>query len=333
MCAIPAQALTFTIETSDLRPIGDVTYFVYGTGPIAEGDTERLLGALRSKNRLSDQRVYISLHSPGGSVVEGIKIGRAISKLGADTDVARQTSRRLSSLPGECMSACVLAYLGGNYRYLKKDSKLGIHRFAFSKERTVEAGVAVAVTQVLSAEIVKFIKESRADTDFFALMTNVSADEIFLVPHEKLREMRVVTDNIWDEEWSFEFADGIAYLKIWQQSYHGENKLILYCNSRKLVGMVFVETDTFGFVPDTVGIFIDGTLETIPTTLMLQQPKVQQKVANAAFIITPELSRRMLAANSIGAAMQPPNKNIYLGFKSDRKKDREKLSKMILGCR
>jgi hypothetical protein len=41
----------------------------------------------------------------------------------------------------------------------------------------------------------------------------------------------------------------------------------------------------------------------------------------------------MLSANSIGAAIQPPNKTLFWGFQIETKKGRDKLEKMILGCR
>jgi len=53
------------------------------------------------------------------------------------------------------------------------------------------------------------------------------------VPHDKLRELRVVTDN--GEDWTFEYVEGTIYLKIWQQSSYGENKLLLLCPKGKLV--------------------------------------------------------------------------------------------------
>ena len=330
------RAMTFRVEVIDLRPIENSSYFVYGSGAIVAGDAGRLAQVLQAKNRQSNQRVHVILHSPGGSLVEGIRLGRTISELNATTDVRMKSSDNSKSQPGECLSACVLAYIGGTYRYLQKDSKIGIHQFAFSKEQSIESNTAVAITQFLSAELVEFIKQNRVDTDFFSLMTRVPSTSIYFVPHKTLRELRVVTDNVWDEQWSFELLEGKAYLRIWQQSYHGENKLVVYCDNKNLVGGLFVqppENNSVGRFVHSVGVFVDGDLVAIPDQMILRQPMIEDKFANAMFLISPELANRMMGASSTGGALQPPNKGIFLGFKTVRNKDRDKLSKLILGCR
>jgi hypothetical protein len=331
LISMPAYSMNFNVEKVDLRPIRSIQYFVYGSGEILPGDADRLSAALRSAGVDQNQDIQIYLDSPGGSVAEGLKLGRLISGLGANTSVGRQTADKPK--PGECSSACVLAYLGGQYRYLSSDSELGVHQFALTNDKSVQPGTAIAVTQIVAAEIVELIKKNRADTDFFTLMTGALPSSIYFVPHEKLRELRVVTDNIWDEEWEFEFAKGASYLRIRQQSSLGENRLILGCDAGKLVGAAYIQPtkdDPNGSFLSSVGIFIDGELQTIPAGLVKQ--KVGKFVA-AYFVISRDIADKMLTAHSIGAAMRPPNKAIFLGFQTTTTKGHDKLARMITGCK
>ena len=81
-------------------------------------------------------------------------------------------------------------------------SDLGVHQFSIS-DNTIQAGKATAISQVAAAQIVDFIAKSRADVKFFTLITSTLPSEIYLVSHDVLRKLRVVTDGIWDEEWTF----------------------------------------------------------------------------------------------------------------------------------
>jgi hypothetical protein len=330
-----AQAMTFSVEMIDMRPV-DLAYYVFASGPIVDGDTERLLDALQSAKIAPGHRMEIYLNSPGGSLPEGIKLGRMISGLGANTYVGRQTPDPLKPLPGECSSACVVAYLGGAYRHLDAESKIGVHQFALANGKAVEPVAAAVVSQVMAAEVIEFIRQSRADTKLFGLMTSALPSSIYFVPHDQLRELRVVTDDVLDEEWSFEYEEGVPYLQIWQQSYFGENKLLLLCEQSRLVGAAFVEpppTHAIGTAAYSVGLFINGDLRLIPQQFMLQPPQFRGKFATAFFHLTPELAAQLLNARSIGTAMQPPNKDIFFGFQIGTAKGQDKLSKMILGCR
>jgi hypothetical protein len=156
--------------------------------------------------------------------------------------------------------------------------------------------------------------------------------DIFLVPHDKLRELRVVTDNIWDESWSFEYNEGVGYLRIWQQSYYGENKLLLYCSNGLLGGWAFLaRPENLPKLNYTFAIFINGELQIIPEATILPTEN-RDLFISATFPITRDLARKVLTASSIGAAIQPPNKGIFLGFQIGTAKGHDKLSNIITSC-
>jgi hypothetical protein len=332
-CVRTAHSMTFNLESIDLRPISGIHHHVYANGEIVEGDAERLLKVLQSSRVPPNDNVSVYLDSPGGSVMEGIKLGKMISSLKANTNVGVQSSDRLAPFPGQCASACVLAYLGGNYRFLNKDSNLGVHQFSLTNG--IQTGKAIAITQVLAAQIVEHIRQSRANVEFFTLMTSTLPSDIYLVPHDKLRELRVVTDGIWDESWSFDYNGGITYLKIWQQSYNGENKLILSCNKHVLFGFVYAqppESTLVGKIPHSVGVFINGNLITIPDKLVIDRPEMGPRFVSAFFIIPPKLAGEIIMSQSIGAAIQPPDKALFFGFQINTAGGRDKLARLVSDC-
>jgi hypothetical protein len=153
-----AHAMSFNLETIDLRPISGIHYHVYGNGEIVEGDAERLLKVLQSSHVPPNDNISVYLDSPGGSLIEGLKLGKMILSLKANTNVGVQSSDRFAPFPGQCASACVLAYLGGNYRFLNADSNLGVHQFSLTNG--IQAGKAIAITQVLAAHILSKVGQT-----------------------------------------------------------------------------------------------------------------------------------------------------------------------------
>lgn len=87
--------------------------------------------AARVARVLSEQgirRAVVYLNSPGGSLLEGMAIGRLLRDHGFDTEVGTRTSDLLRPAGGVCYSACPFAYAGGLRRGLATGSSLGIHQ-------------------------------------------------------------------------------------------------------------------------------------------------------------------------------------------------------------
>jgi hypothetical protein len=74
------------------------------------------------------QRAVVYFNSPGGSLLEGMAIGRLLHDRGFDTQVGTRTADVLRPAGGVCYSACPFAYAGGLRRGLASGSSLGIHR-------------------------------------------------------------------------------------------------------------------------------------------------------------------------------------------------------------
>ena len=60
----------------------------------------------------------VNFNSPGGNTISAIAIGRLIRTYGFNTIVGNDAT---------CTSACALAWLAGNVRYVTPDSRVGFH--------------------------------------------------------------------------------------------------------------------------------------------------------------------------------------------------------------
>jgi hypothetical protein len=92
-------------------------------GPIEKGDANRFANAVgKAGVRPGDATVW--LDSPGGLVMEGIPIARAIKKYGWNTYVAADTA---------CASMCADIWLAGHIRFISSDGKVAFHSTADKK--------------------------------------------------------------------------------------------------------------------------------------------------------------------------------------------------------
>ena len=130
------NTIIFCFILSVLSPTyaADITvdYFqitIYLKGEIKKGDFEKLRSALKETidPKISLTRV-INLDSPGGDVIEAMKMGRLINKLRISTKVATKnpadrTSRKVpdhkSTPPNNCSSACFFVFVGGTIRAIQ----------------------------------------------------------------------------------------------------------------------------------------------------------------------------------------------------------------------
>ena len=95
------------------------------------------------------------LDSPGGSIYEGRGLLRIVSDKGLDTHVE-----------AECLSACVLAFLGGGQRTLAADAGLGFHQYAVDYSRLKQT--------------IPFYDPKREQAHDIALMRGIGISEEFL---------------------------------------------------------------------------------------------------------------------------------------------------------
>ncbi|WP_162918614.1 PAN domain-containing protein [Taklimakanibacter deserti] len=85
------------------------------------------------------KEAVVRFESPGGMVIAGLGIGRAIQRKGFATVIPSAT---------RCTSACALAWLGGAERFMAENARIGFHRayvLKYGRPRTSEAAEAVVL--------------------------------------------------------------------------------------------------------------------------------------------------------------------------------------------
>src|SRR5215470_4817968 len=152
LCLKPAKAAL--IERMDIGRSDTALFILYG--PIVGGET---IALQREISKLpSSLPVAVVLNSPGGSVAEGVTLGRFF--------YAAKIPTFVMGFGGICYSACSLAFLGGRDRITGKPARfkmaggsLGFHQFRINRteeEKKKTYKKADADTQIKHARSVIF---------------------------------------------------------------------------------------------------------------------------------------------------------------------------------
>ena len=322
-----AEAAEITFEENFMGPFGRSAH-IHLDGEIRPGDAAKIEDFVNEMRYSQDLRIHVSFHSPGGSLTEGLRIGRYLAEL--PVTVTTSVKRNMLS-PGECASACVFAYLGGDYRYLTSGSKLGIHQFYVKEDADLTVSEGVIISQILASEIVDLIDRSRVKSEFFSLISKVHPEDIFWVPEETLRGLRVVTGAISDQKSEYKQIQGLFYLLLWQQSYYGENKIAAACVSGG--GMIFsffiqpADIRTFNHSDYKFEITINGVAMPLRKAKRSQERDARWAITHVE--LEPYQLEDLKTAKSFGAR-HVHAEGVFLGF--EYQIEDKKLSEMISGC-
>lgn len=307
-----AQSMAAEIEfkEEDNGPFGRSTVLNI-VGPIEDGDFEKVKGKLNPIKWSPKLSLHVNLASQGGSLVEGILIAEYFQKLPIPVTINVNRSGERA----ECASACVLIYLGGTYRFLKKGSKIGVHQFYLSDSSDVSADAGVASAQLLSAEIIRVIKAANVSEELFYKMTSVQPSEIRWLVDEELREMNVVNEHIYSQVSEFKHAEGFHYLLLWQQSYYGENKLLVSClDNKDLFFISYIQPlDIELFNPQGFEFEFLVDEEAYQPSEIVEQTK-DARWGITAFGLPASLSSKLAKARSIGVRHRLKDLGLFFGF-------------------
>ena len=332
----PAEAddMTFSLVRSDFRAMGlDLYQIIYATGDITPGTADRLSAQLKSWGIIQGGWVYFD--SPGGSPVEAMKVGEVIRAARLQTSIgARPVSEKAQTAPGVCASACGLAYLGGDFRYIDKDLVYAVHRFFAAPGAQIDSDAA----QLLSGLEVSYIARMGADPELFRLMTLKGGNDVTIVPHDLLRRYHVVTDAIKSTVWSIQNADGAIYLRVVQEENRGTNKMLFYCDRKQgLIAMGFMGT-VYGpqVVSETKyrGWMFDGEFIDVDPRLSTVGPSVKNNYVEMQTQVPPILVSRILSSKRVGLATQGANRGLFAGFEIKMDDEgREAVAGFMKTCR
>jgi hypothetical protein len=130
-CAIPSTTSAATFKSVATKDGGTI---ILMSGEIVEGDTETLKVSIRTANDAGKLVSGVRLNSPGGNLLEGLKLADAVRFAKVATNVAGSAT---------CASACFLVYAAGATKFANYTAQVGIHGASDKEgEETVASGAA-----------------------------------------------------------------------------------------------------------------------------------------------------------------------------------------------
>ena len=185
---------------------------------------------------------YIDLNSPGGSLVGGMELGRMIRKESLISRVKHYKPRLASDEswspteePGTCMSACALAFLGGEDRELDSEgSILGFHQFSTvgASDKKESVYVTEATTQIISSMVHDYISEMGVSTILFSKMSTRLPEEIYVPTNDEALYLNIIPQKSFKNFILEPYGNGVVAYSNYLGNVQARNvvsKITAYC--------------------------------------------------------------------------------------------------------
>jgi len=278
-------ALTVTVvPRSESGAFRDTT-LVYVDGQIDAGSPDRLSKALDRING----RTAIWLNSAGGNLFAGMQLGRIIRRHGASTNII--DARTL--LPGQCYSACSLAFLGGVYRFGDNGARYGVHSASLGP-----AGEGADRASDLSLAVGSYIREMGVDGRLLELWTKARPDQMYVLSQKEAEDLGVVNNGRMLPEWSV--ATGGSRLQGRQVTVDGTGTVSFSCDGKQTVlGSAYEVAGPGGRLDPPGGSYwltIDGS----DAAALTAKSGADGDRPRPTFALPPDLVRRARLAKQIG---------------------------------
>lgn len=194
---------------------------VYASGELTTGTTARFLEFVK-RNQL--QHGQVIFNSPGGSLGEGLRLGRTIRELGFSTSIGTQMEAGPVPL---CASACAYAFLGGVSRYYREsDGLLGVHQF-YSPEGLQSADEV----QQISGQIVQYMDEMGVRATAFSLASMANRDGMIWLSEQDALQLRFANNGTLPTSAELKLIDFRPYLRLNQQHRDSAARILLICDA------------------------------------------------------------------------------------------------------
>lgn len=180
---------------------------ILGSGAIEPGDTKKLRRMFDAwSEKALDGLSGITFHSPGGSLGEGILMGREIRKLNLDTFA----SPRLRAWDGPggresvlidnmyCMSACAYAFAGGVNRYVEPGSAIGVHQFASAVPNRNGESTAQVTTTLLRV----YLGDMGVRPELVDIASVMAPSEMHILSAKEVKRLRLDNTTRYTSGWS-----------------------------------------------------------------------------------------------------------------------------------
>jgi hypothetical protein len=270
------------------------TAVVYLDGAIDDGAPDRLSNALDG----IDRKIAVWLNSPGGNLFAGMQLGRIMRKHGASTHIVNYRTL----LPGECYSACSLAFLGGVYRFNDNGARYGVHRQSLAGSSAGARDLAPDLTGAIRS----YVRQMGVDARLLDLWMKAASDEMYLLSQQQAKDLRVVNDGRMPPEWSTATSPGGPVLQGQQATADGSGTVYFSCDNKQTVLRSVYETGGRGEAITARGwshsLTIDGAGE---FPLEAQGVSDKDGFVRSTFVLPANLVRLARAARQIGHHMTP----------------------------
>jgi hypothetical protein len=282
------------------------TALVYLAGRIDSGAPDRLSRALDGVKG----KTAVWLNSPGGNLFAGMQLGRIIRRHGASTHIIN--ARTL--LPGECYSACSLAFLGGIYRFNDNGAHYGVHRASLGS-----AAEDADRSHDLSAAVASYIREMGVDTRLLDLWMKAAPDEMYVLSRKEAEDLGVVNNGRRPPEWNITASGGGSRLQGRQATIDGIGTVSFACDAQQTVlESVYQAADPSERI-DARGwshwLTVDGSEA---KSLKPLNVSGNDGVVRSSFVVPLDLVRLARSAQRIGLHMKSSdNRSASIGYSVD----------------
>jgi ATP-dependent protease ClpP protease subunit len=189
---------------------------IYIKGKIQKGDARHFENFLKKVKQRKQPIEYADLDSPGGNIIEAIKIGKIIRKNYIRTHVIYDNF---------CGSACFLIWAAGVERLFYDDRRIGIHRPYFEKDyfKGLTAQEAEFKYTEMSNSVRSYLRDINIPNNVIEKMFNSSSDEIHFLSRQTLRQLRKVP---FFDEWIIANCGSLPaneekdYWELWFKKYY-----------------------------------------------------------------------------------------------------------------
>lgn len=251
-----ATAMTFKIDAdTPLNRLMRVTYYggqyqIYAAGEITPG-TARQLKEFVESQRI--ERAKVVFDSAGGSLVEGLALGRLLRSLNFDTGVGVSLDTKQTIGRAICASACTYSFAGGvNRFYYATSGRIGVHQF-FTDSKVGDIGT----TQLLSALIVSYLDEMGVSAMAFSLASTVSSDQIKWLSAKEALEFKLANNGEQPTSVELKMSGMHPYLRIEPVHSDVTGRLLLLCGEGSFRLMAGIVTD-----PEMAAVKLESIVKT-----------------------------------------------------------------------
>ncbi|MEH3111532.1 MAG: hypothetical protein PGN22_15675 [Agrobacterium cavarae] len=180
MTAQPGFSMEFSVGK-----IGEGRQYILGTGDIRPQDEIVLSSMIASLPEIS----MVVLSSPGGSVSTAIGMGETVRNADIETMVAPK---------GQCLSACLFAFIGGTKRHVPTSAQLGSHQFRWSDNGHTTKDAQIA--QALSAKVLRHFIAMGVDPDALTYVLETPPNDMFVFTDFAMEKFKLTTPSAATEK-------------------------------------------------------------------------------------------------------------------------------------